>query len=352
MRLEGSLDAFGLPDVLQLLSATSKTGVLRLSRDTSRHAGVGLRAGQLTSVTSERGGDALARRVIGAGLVDDDALQAALDSCREGSASSVVRALLDSEAVELDQMRSLATTQTTDDLGELLRWTTGEFSFADDEPDPDDLGVTLDVSAVVAEGRRRLEVWAELSTWVPGTDAVLSLAVTPEQDPSCTRAEWALLALVDGHRTAADIAAVLGRGEFDVVAALAALVQRGLLVAAGVDQGGGAVADLLRRQAMLDGTSHAVQAEQPVAVGDAELDEPATEGLAVKEPPVEGLAVKEPVAEEPVAEELVAEKRAVEEPTPDGAERAPSPRASTEQLPDAPVTKSLILRLITGVGAL
>ncbi len=50
--------------------------------------------------------------------------------------------------------------QATDAVFELLRWDNGAFAFVMDEADPDDLGASLTVEDVVAEGRRRLEVWA------------------------------------------------------------------------------------------------------------------------------------------------------------------------------------------------
>ena len=120
-----------------------------------------------------------------------------------------------------------------------------------DEPDRDALPVTLPVDEVVSEGRRRLEAWPALTALIPSPAAVLSLSLNPPEDPSCSREEWALLSLVDGRRTVSDVVSLLGRGEYVVVRALAALVERGLLVSAGADNGGGGLADLVRRQAML-----------------------------------------------------------------------------------------------------
>jgi hypothetical protein len=48
-------------------------------------------------------------------------------------------------------------------------------------------------------------------------------------DPEVTRDEWALLALVDGHRRVRELVELTGAGEFAVTTTLAHLVQRGLL---------------------------------------------------------------------------------------------------------------------------
>ena len=74
---------------------------------------------------------------------------------------------------------------------------------------------------------------------------MLRLAASPAFDPTCSREEWGLLALVDGNRSVNEIVALLGRSEFAVAGALAALVERGLLT---ISTAGSGLADLQRRQ--------------------------------------------------------------------------------------------------------
>ena len=77
MKLEGSLDAFSLPDVFQLLSFTKKTGGLHLSNDGCAGV-VFFTVGQITGASADTSRQPLARRLIGSGAVDDDALGAAV----------------------------------------------------------------------------------------------------------------------------------------------------------------------------------------------------------------------------------------------------------------------------------
>src|SRR4051794_4831220 len=249
MRLEGTLDAFGLPDILQLLAFTRKTGALQLSAAPAAGV-VRVREGAISGASSDVTRQVLARRVVGAGLVGDDALQAAVRAAASGT-TGVVAALLADGALSIEQVLPLATEQTVDAVGELLRWTGGEFSFVVDEPDPEALPLQLSVEDVVAEGQRRLAVWAELTTVIPSLDVALTLAVAPAEDPQCSREEWGLLALVDGARTVREIVALLGRSEFAVTRSLAALVSRGLLVVPGASGPGGGLPELQRRQALL-----------------------------------------------------------------------------------------------------
>lgn len=74
----------------------------------------------------------------------------------------------------------------------------------------------------------------------------MAVHAAPEGEPVLSREEWALLSLVDGRRTVADLVALAGRGEYAVVSELAGLVRRGLLVVQPVPED-----RLLQRQKLL-----------------------------------------------------------------------------------------------------
>ena len=254
MKLEGSLDAFSLPDILQLLAFTKKTGALRLSAKTAGTSGVvHVADGVVSAAVSDVSRQSLARRVVGAALVGDEALAAAVDSARREGVG-VVRALLDAGALTEDAVLPVARQQVIDAVCDLLRWPEGEFTFFVDQVDSDNLPVSVSVEDLVAEGQRRLAAWPALTALIPSPATTLSLSVAPTSDPTCSREEWALLALVDGRRTVSAIVSLLGAGEYAVVRALAALVERGLLVTSdGGAAGTGGLADLERRQGLLAG---------------------------------------------------------------------------------------------------
>ncbi|MDX6215473.1 MAG: hypothetical protein QOG99_1057, partial [Frankiales bacterium] len=228
MRLEGTLDAFSLPDIFQLLSYTKKTGTLHLRRD-GHHGVVHLREGAVTGGRGDVACQALGRRMVGSGLVSDkdlaDAVELLLDSPGEG----LGRTLLSQGSVPEDDAKRLAIEQAKDAVFELLRWEAGEFAFVMDEADPDDVGAALEVEEVVTEGRRRLETWQALVQKVPSVDAPVSMAAAPDGDAALTKDEWTLLSLVDGRRTVRDLVTLSGNGEYVIVSALAALAERGLV---------------------------------------------------------------------------------------------------------------------------
>ncbi len=267
MRLEGTLDAFSLPDIFQLLSFTKKTGTLHLRREVAgglQHGAVHLRQGAVTGGRSDVTRHELARRLLGAGLVDDEVLASAAEAVAGDDTLSLAQVLAERAALDSEAIRSVAAEQATDTVFSLLRWPEGEFAFVVDEADPDDLGAAVPVEQVVTEGQRRLEAWSELSEQVPDQSSVLAVNAAPSQDPVAGRDEWSLLSLVDGRRSVGDIVTLSGRGEFAVVTALAGLVTRGLLtVRTSVED------QQARRQSLLAALEGRVEAPSEVAAGNA-----------------------------------------------------------------------------------
>lgn len=294
MKLEGSLDAFSLPDIFQLLSFTKKSGGLHLRR-AATHGCVYFRDGAVTSAIADDCRQALARRLVGSSAVSEDALSAAVDRAAE-EGIGIGRALADASAIDAELLRAMVAEQAVDAVFDFLRWADGDFSFSIDEPSPDDIGVQLGVEELVNDAKSRLEPWEHACQVIPSPDTVLIVPVSVNEDPQLSKGEWALLALVDGRRTVADLVSLAGRGDFAVVSALAAMVERGLLAVRSDDSAEG-VAALARRHALLarlETAPPAAAAEpEPTPAPVAENSAPATTFAAAPVAPVE-----EPPADE------------------------------------------------------
>ncbi len=260
MKLEGSLDAFGLPDIFQLLSYTKKTGGLHL-RNGVVDGVVYFASGAVTGASSDRGRQTLARRLVGSGAVADGPLGDAV--ARAGSdAVGVGRALLDAGAVSPQTLQQAAVEQAVDAVFDLLEWAEGDFSFSVDEANPDDVGVELATERVVAEAAARREMADQASARIASADVVLAMPVAPPGQRDMTPDEWALVALADGRRTVGEIADLTGSGYVTVVQALAGLTDRGLLEPVGGDADHAAA--VRRRLALLAPLERAGAATTPV----------------------------------------------------------------------------------------
>jgi Domain of unknown function (DUF4388) len=231
VKLEGSLDAFGLPDIFQLLSYTKKTGGLHL-RFGAVAGVVYFATGSVTGACADSRRQTLARRLVGTGAVDDGPLADAVARAKAGGVG-VSRALLDSGAVDSDVLARAASEQVVDAVGDLLGWPEGDFSFSVDEANPDEVGVALATEAVVAAASAQREAAQRVLARIPNADVVLYMPIMPPDERSMSGDEWALVALADGRRSVGDIAELTGSGYVTVAAALADLTDRGLLELAG-----------------------------------------------------------------------------------------------------------------------
>jgi hypothetical protein len=374
VRLEGSLDAFSLPDIFSLLSMTKKTGGLHLRR-ADAHGAVWLADGQLTGGASDLARVSLGRRIAGSGTVDDDSLGDAVSRVVDDPDIGVARALKDADDIEPEDLTALVTEHIIDTVFDLLRWEDGDFEFVQDEVNIDDVGVTSPVDDVVTEARSRLETWSSVEQHIPTPETILAVALAPDNEPSVSRADWALLALVDGTRSVSDIVELCGRGEYSVVVALAELVGRGLLE---VDNGDG-VSALTRRQellASLESKEEETADLHSVPEPDAEIEAPAEVAAAPTLSQVEDIAMENGESSHMAAVQQIARpstagrdlsavtpqrpepfipQRAPEHPEPavavgGGIAAAPATAHAIER--DPSVNKSLLLRLIAGVRGL
>ncbi len=228
MRLEGSLDAFSLPDIFSLLSMTKKTGGLHLRRS-GAHGVVWLGDGLISGGASDLSRLALGRRLAGCGHVSDEQLREAVELVAGSTDVGLARALRDASAIDEGELHTVVCEHIVDTVFDLMRWTEGVFEFVIDEANVDDVGVTLEVEEVVTDARHRLDTWATIDEGLASLDTVLSLSLNPDLDPTLQRDEWALLALIDGRRTISDVVNLCGRGEYAVVVALNELVTKGLV---------------------------------------------------------------------------------------------------------------------------
>lgn len=330
--LEGSLHDFSLPDVLRLLAFTSKSGRLVLS-DGERRARVELLDGRVRDASADARRLPLARRVLGAGLVEVDALTAALDA-HDHLPTDLELARWLASRTELDSsaLSDLVREQTVDATFDLLRWETGNFRFdgpgGDAARGPSALDLLLGVDELLEETSRRLDAWPALVERTGPHDGVVSI-----RRPGREHAEvalppdgWTLLGLVDGRRTLADLVDLCGQGEYRTRRALGALVDEGV-IAVGAGDGIGPGERLLRDHARLAAKESALR-------GDEAPTAPVPEVAEVAEPTTI-------VAEIPAA----APAAPADAPT-------EAPAASAEPVEDAPATPSLAERLAAGAREL
>ncbi|MGE0638808.1 MAG: DUF4388 domain-containing protein [Thermoanaerobaculia bacterium] len=173
MAFQGSLRELPLPDIIQLVAVSGKTGVFVL-KNGGDSGKIFLRKGQIVHAS--------------------------------------VGSLVGEQAVY-----------------ELARWLQGEFVFTPGtEPDSDT--VEKSNTNLLMEAARQIDEWKVLSKKIESTRMVPVFA--PQDHPtsvSFTPPEWAVVAKVDERRTIEEIAVGLGQGAFEVCKVIYGLLTSGVL---------------------------------------------------------------------------------------------------------------------------
>lgn len=174
MAFQGSLRELPLPDIVQLVSVSGKTGRFALRREGHPGGEIYLRGGQMVHA---RVGDL------------------------EGE-----------EAVY-----------------ELAIWPEGDFTFHAGEESPT-ATIQKSNTNLLMEAARRIDEWQVLSKRIPSTRLVpVFTDQATTTSVSLTALEWRLVCKIDERRTVEDIAAALGQGPFDTCKLLYGLVTSGLV---------------------------------------------------------------------------------------------------------------------------
>jgi hypothetical protein len=169
MAFQGSLKELPLPDIIQLVSVSGKTGKFTLTRDSDRGF-IFLKNGQMVHATV---GD----------LIGEEAIYS------------------------------------------LAIWNHGEFQFTPSE-EPDRQTITKSNTNLLMEAARRLDEWRVLSKKIPSVDHVPELLARENRHEQVTLnpQEWMLITKIDGDRSITEIGRILNISSFDVAKILYGMI--------------------------------------------------------------------------------------------------------------------------------
>jgi len=174
MAFQGSLAELHLPDIIQLVSVSGKTGVFHLS-DASHRGDIWLHEGRIVHAETED-------------LSGEEAVYA------------------------------------------LAIWRTGEFRFEAGVAAPRQT-IQKSNTNLLMEAARRLDEWRVLSKKIPSVELVPEFVILENREGqiNLNTMEWLLLSKIDGHRSVRQIAAAAGMGVFDAAKLLYGLVATNLI---------------------------------------------------------------------------------------------------------------------------
>ena len=173
MSFQGSITELPVPDIIQLVSVSGKTGMFTLVRGSERGY-IYLRNGQMVHA---RLGD----------LTGEEAIYA------------------------------------------LAIWSSGDFQFTPSE-EPDATTIERSNTSLLMEAARRLDEWKVLSRKIPGVDYIPVLILRDTAEPvTLSPVEWNVVTRIDGKKTIEELARAVQLSSFETSKVLYGLITSGLV---------------------------------------------------------------------------------------------------------------------------
>jgi CheY-like chemotaxis protein len=196
MSLVGNLEDLSLPDILQIVSLSRKSGILTVQRE-GRQGKIFILDGRVIQTVSPRSGKTLGEILSGRGLIRPEDLKKALELQREGEQKEILGAILIRLGlIDQEVLEKVVQEQIEESIVYFLSWTEGTFSFelsdikgrgeVSVDPHAFILEKGIDTQWLVLEGTRKMD---ERSRQGGGAEAEESVAVAEGEAPAAGEAE-------------------------------------------------------------------------------------------------------------------------------------------------------------------
>ena len=274
--MRGDLAETGVADICRALGAVSADGILDIDGPDGRGLLV-WREGHVVAATSPTPHARLGDRLVGAGLLSEDALDDALRTQALAPVHQRLGSLLvERGLVQHDAIRVFALEQVIDAVFDVIRWRFGTYRFAGTKlADVAEVPLRIPVDQLLLEVSRREEEWTELSRIIPDLEAIPTfVAGRGSAAASLEPDEFAVLASIDGVRSVRELASDLGYGEFETARIVYGLALLDIVeLTLPEDEVGRALEDALRGLAEAD----AAPSSTPLDDGPPPASEPTPE---------------------------------------------------------------------------
>jgi hypothetical protein len=231
MALQGNLDDFSLPEILQLIAVQQKSGVLKLTAGDDV-AVVFFEAGKIVSTRDRRRNarDPLKPYLVRTGHLTEAQLKQ-IETIEAESRRELTDVLLSGNYLTSEGLTHALEHQIQDTLHQLLTWKTGSYHFSGDSRTVPKFAVNvrLNTEGLLMESMRRIDEIVRYRETLSSSAMVLRpkpLAVPPkEMSPQ----ERRILPLIDGLRPLRDVVAQSKLVEFEAFEALHHLLDLGVI---------------------------------------------------------------------------------------------------------------------------
>ncbi len=231
MALQGNLDDFSLPEILQLIAVQQKSGVLKLTAGDDV-AVVFFEAGKIVSTRDRRRNarDPLKPFLVRTGHLTEAQLKQ-IETIEAESRRELTDVLLSGNYMTSEGLTQALEHQIQDTLHQLLTWKSGSYHFSGDSRTVPKFAVNvrLNTEGLLMESMRRIDEFVRYRETLSSPAMVLrpKPLATPPKEMSAQ--ERRILPLVDGLRPLRDLVAQSKLVEFEAYEALHHLLDLGVI---------------------------------------------------------------------------------------------------------------------------
>ena len=222
--LAGDLSAFPIADFIAFMHQARLSGVLTVSGDGAERA-VAFQDGEVRSAHSTAAGERIGEVAVRLGYVSEAQIA---ETTRSGR--PIGKALVDLGMLTPNDLYKCLHEQVSAVFHSLLLSKSGTFILVDEELERPAAPLAVSTQSLLMDGIRRIDELSLFQARIPGPGAVLRRREGARAQ-TLRPTENALLALVDGRRSVAEIATAAHLNEFDATKILFHLAEAGLLEA-------------------------------------------------------------------------------------------------------------------------
>jgi Flp pilus assembly protein TadD len=228
MAIKGSLAEASLPDVIQLLSYSGKSGCLSVT-DGRNFGNIFIKDGKVIYATilnrKQRLGDILLMKQ----SISKETLDQALQKQKTDKKKRLGEIMIEMGAISKDTLEGELKGQIEQTIFTMLTWESGYFNFeADLLPLAEDYTLQLSAQQLLLEGARRIDEWKKIENKIPPFETIL-VRKDENQEVPLTDEEQKIIDLIDGERTIDDILKLSEFDFFETCRTLYGLLSAGLL---------------------------------------------------------------------------------------------------------------------------
>jgi hypothetical protein len=224
MGLEGSIEDFGLADILQLLYFQKKTGLLTVDGRLGRikvyfHSGNIIAAESKKKMEEKRLGKILVKK----GLISEEKLREVLEQ-KKSSRQKIGSLLVKDGIVSKEEVEEIIVNQLTEIVVQLFNWKKGTYEFKAQKVQPDkELEISVDTQHLLMDGLRIVDELAIIDDKVT-LDTVFQR--TRKKGIELTEEEQQIFDNIDGENDVSDLIEASGQDEYKVSKHLVSLLEK------------------------------------------------------------------------------------------------------------------------------